>query len=226
MVTLSKEKLVKSLIDDGYLKTPSIIEAFQTIDRADFVRDEYKNEAYANYPLPIGYGQTISQPLTVAFMLELLEPKSGEKILDIGCGSGWQTAILAQIVGERGRVVGIERIPALKNFAEANISKYPGLICTNGGTNNTGGNETKNCRVKLVLGDGSRGFAENAPYDKIIAAASAREIPQAWKEQLKIGGRLVAPVGESIVLLVKESQDKFVKKQYFGFSFVPLVEEK
>ena len=208
---MTKEKLIKSLISAGYLKTPAIIGAFEKIDRADFVRDEYKDEAYANYPLPIGESQTISQPLTVAFMLELLEPRAGEKILDIGAGSGWQAALLAQIAGESGRVVGVERIEELKNFAEKNIAKYGFL---------------EKGMVKPVLGDGSRGFADEAPYDKIIAAASGKEIPQFWKDQLKIGGRIVAPVENSIILLVKESQDKFTKKQYFGFSFVPLIEEK
>jgi protein-L-isoaspartate(D-aspartate) O-methyltransferase len=210
-MTPSKEKLIDELIEDGYLKTPAIIEAFKKIDRADFVLDEYKSEAYVNYPLPIGHQQTISQPLTVAFMIELLAPKKGEKILDVGAGSGWQTALLAEIVGDEGMVVGIERIPELKELAEKNISKY---------------NFTEKGIVKLVVGDGSKGYAEEMPYDKIIAAASAKKIPQAWKDQLKIGGRIVAPVGSSIVVLDKEGQNQFSQKQYFGFAFVPLVEEK
>ncbi|MEK9194484.1 MAG: protein-L-isoaspartate O-methyltransferase [Patescibacteria group bacterium] len=239
---MTKEKLIKGLIKDGYLKTPAIIEAFEKIDRADFVRDENKSDAYANYPLPIGEGQTISQPLTVAFMLELLEPKTGEKILDVGCGSGYQTALLAEIVGDPatagGKIIGVERIESLKNFAEANLSKYNFLstIRANGSVSDSRNNnqtgemvgtiteESKGkSRVKVILGDGSKGFSEEAPYDKIIAAAAGKEIPIAWKEQLKIGGRIVAPVGESIILLTKESQDKFIQKQYFGFSFVPLV---
>ena len=88
------EDLINSLIKDGYLKTPEIIEAFKAIDRTDFVPEECKDDACVNAPLPIGFDQTISQPLTVAFMIELLEPKAGEKILEIGAGSGWQTAIL------------------------------------------------------------------------------------------------------------------------------------
>ena len=94
------------------------MEAFKAIDRADFVPEKYKSEAYVNAPLPIDFGQTISQPLTVAFMLELLEPKAGEKILDVGCGSGWVSALLAQIVGEQGKIIAIERIPELKEIAE------------------------------------------------------------------------------------------------------------
>lgn len=204
----SKEHLIKNLVNEGYLKTPLITEAFQSIDRIDFVPENLKNVAYANNPLPIGQGQTISQPLTVAFMLELLEPKKGEKILDIGAGSGWQTALLAHIVSEQGKVITVERISELKKMAEENIAKY---------------NFVEKGIVKIVLGDGSKGYKDEAPYDKIIAAAAAEDIPNAWKEQLKIGGRIVAPVGQSIVVIEKTEQNQFTQKQYFGFSFVPLV---
>lgn len=207
-----RENLIDELIKDGYLKTPAIIEAFKKIDRKDFVPENLVSDAYGNYPLPIGFGQTISQPLTVAFMLELLEPREGEKILDIGAGSGWQTTLLTQIVGDPpvggGKVIGIERIPELKIMAEKNVAKYDNL---------------KN--VQIVLGDGSKGLTEEAPYDKIIAAAAGEEIPVAWKEQLKIGGRIVAPIGNSIVVLDKTGQDQFSQKQFFGFSFVPLIIE-
>ena len=112
------ENLIDSLIKDGYLKTPEIIEAFKAIDRANFVSNELKGDAYLNVPLSIGFGQTISQPLTVAFMLELLQPKKGEKILDVGAGSGWTIALLAFIVGDPpaggGKIIGVERIPELK----------------------------------------------------------------------------------------------------------------
>ncbi|MCD6283661.1 protein-L-isoaspartate O-methyltransferase, partial [bacterium] len=97
------ETLIQQLISEGYLKTPEIIKAFREIDRKDFVPSYLKKEAYINAPLPIGFGQTISQPLTVAFMLELLQPKRGDKILDIGSGSGWTTALLAYIVGQKDR---------------------------------------------------------------------------------------------------------------------------
>ncbi len=200
---MSREILIQSLINDGYLKTPSIIEAFKKIDRADFIPEDRKKEAYGNYPLPIGFGQTISQPLTVAFMLELLEPKPGEKILDIGSGSGWQAALLAHIVGEQGKIISIERIPELKEFAENNLKKI-GII-------------------EVRIGDGTEGDVTNAPFDKIIAAAAGKNIPDAWEEQLKIGGRIVAPVKESILVLDKRGPDEFEEKQYLGFSFVPLV---
>lgn len=203
-----KEALIRSLAKDGYLKTPAVTGAFRKIDRADFVQEENKKEAYENYPFSIGFGQTISQPLTVAFMLELLEPKPGEKILDVGTGSGWQAALLAHIVGEQGIVVAVERIADLFMLAGKNISKYGFL---DSGV------------VKLINADGSKGYAVAAPFDKIIAAAAGSKIPEAWKEQLKVGGRIVAPVGDSIVVLDKKGPAEFEERRHFGFKFVPLV---
>jgi len=115
--------LIDSLIEDGWLKTPRIIEAFRKIKRADFMSDDIKNLAELNEALPIGYGQTISQPLTVAFMLEQLQPEPCQKILDIGSGSGWTSALLAHIVGLEGKVIAIEIIPKLKEFGKRNTAK-------------------------------------------------------------------------------------------------------
>lgn len=210
------ENLINSLIKDSYLKTPAIIEAFKNIDRADFVLPKYKTDAYVNAPLPIGFGQTISQPLTVAFMMELLEPKPGEKILDIGAGSGWTCALLAYLVAgegdKKGTVTGIERIPELKEMAEKNVAKY---------------NFIQKGIVKIIAADGSKGYKKEAPYDKIIAGAAASgDVPIAWKRQLKIGGRIVAPVESSIIVIDKIAKNKYDKKEYFGFSFVPLVKNE
>lgn len=220
------ESLVDSLIKDGYLKTSSIIETFKETDRADFVLSDYKTDAYVNAPLPIGFNQTISQPLTVAFMLELLQPKGGEKILEIGAGSGWQTAMLGHIVGRGqsvitaegeeivknvGKVVATEIIPELKEMAETNVSKYDFI---------------ESGIIEIILSDGSKGYKKEAPYDKIISAAASQEdVPKPWKQQLKIGGRIVSPVGNSIVVIDKISKTAYTKKEYFGFSFVPLVSE-
>lgn len=206
----SKESLIKELIRGGYLKSPNLIEAFEKIDRVDFVPENFKNDAYLNQPLPIGFGQTISQPLTVAFMLELLEPKTDEKILDVGAGSGWVSALIAQVVGEKGKVLAMERIPELCEFGKQNLDKY---------------NFIEKGIVELICGDASKGYVKGAPYDKIIAAAAGQEVPSAWKEELKIGGRLVMPVGNSILVLDKISQNEFEQKEFFGFSFVPLIRE-
>lgn len=208
-MSIDYENLIDSLIRDGYLKTPAIIEAFKNIDRADFVLDEYKNQAYVNAPLPIGFNQTISQPLTVAFMLELLEPKPNEKILDVGSGSGWTTALLAYLVGENGRVIGLERIPELVALSEKNISKY---------------NFIKKGIVEIINSDGAKGYRKEAPYDRIIAGAAATgDVPIYWRRQLKIGGRIVAPVGNSVIVIDKISKNRYNQKEYFGFSFVPLI---
>lgn len=203
--------LIDTLVRSGYLKSPRIIEAFQKVRREDFVLPHARDESSGNYPLHIGYGQTISQPATVAFMLELLEPKPGGKILDVGAGSGWTTALLAHITGERGKVIGIEIIKDLQEFGKNNLSQYDFP------------------HAKIVLGDGSKGFEKQAPFDRIIVSAAARkDIPQPLLDQLKIGGRMVIPVGtywQSIVKVDKLSENKFEKEVHPGFAFVPLREE-
>lgn len=202
--------LIDNLITRGYLKTPEIIEAFRKIDRADFVPERLREDAYIDAPLPIGYGQTISQPSTVAFMLELLQPKAGDKILDIGSGSGWVTAIFSHIVGKEGKVFAVERIPELAEFGEKNVSKY---------------NFIKKRIAEFIRADGCLGLSSEAPFNKIIAAAAGEEIPEAWKKQLKIGGRLVTPRKSSVWLIVKKRNDKFEEKEYPGFAFVPLIRD-
>ena len=171
--------------------------------------DDLKDIAVTNEALPIGHGQTISQPLVVAFMLELLQPEAGNKVLDIGSGSGWTTALLAEII-KKGEVIGIEIIPELVDFGRKNTAKYSfaeGLV------------------IKFICTDGSKGYKKEIPYDRILVSASSRdEIPKAWKKQLRPGGRIVAPVGESIWLLTKNNDGSFEEIEYPGFIFVPLVE--
>lgn len=206
--------LIEELIKTGYLKTPKIINAFQKIKRSDFIPSREVDQGEINAPLSIGYEQTISQPLTVAFMLELLGPQEGDKILDVGCGSGWTTALLAQIVGSRGRVYGVEIIPKLKDFGEKNISKYDFI---------------KKGIVKIIYANGNDGLPEYAPFDKILVSAAGEKIPDKLLEQLKIGGKLVIPIGKQFesqdIVLIKKQKNKLEEKRYPGFVFVPLVKK-
>lgn len=204
--------LIDELIHEGWLKTPRIIAAFRKIKRRDFLPTEAKNLAEENHALSIGYGQTISQPLVVAFMLELLAPKEGDKILDIGSGSGWTTALLAELVGEKGKVYAVEIIAELQKFGEANVAGY---------------NFVKKKRAEFFCADGAKGLASKALFDKILVSAAVQDkIPSAWKEQLKINGRLVTSVRSSIILMIKKSTTEFITHEYHGFAFVPLVEKR
>jgi len=200
--------LIDRLIEGDYLKTPLIIEAFKNIQRDNFLPPGLKNEAGFNGPLPIGFGQTNSQPATVAFMLELLQPQLGDKILDIGSGSGWTSALLAYCVGKSGKVIAIEKIPELCEFGKTNISKY---------------NFIEKGLVEFICTDATPGLPNEAPFDGILASASASEIPGAWPEQLRVNGRLVLPVRNSVWLIKKISKNKFQKREYPGFAFVPLI---
>lgn len=216
----SKENLVQEIIDLGYLKSLRIIEAFLFIDRKDFVTLDNQEEAYANIPLPIGFGQTISQPLTVAFMLELLQPGKGEKILDIGSGSGWTSALLSYLVSKddqelKGKVIAIERILELKEFGEKNTAKY---------------NFVKKGIAKFFCADGAKDISNICSqidfkdgFDKILCSATVKQVPQEWLEQLKTGGRLVVPFDGEIQLWIKKEDNSFNKQSFKGFSFVPLV---
>jgi len=200
--------LINSLIEQEWLKTPRIINAFKKIKRIDFLPEDIKDLAELNEALAIGYGQTISQPLVVAFMLELLQPKPGEKILDIGAGSGWTSALLSEIVGDEGKVIAIEIIPELVEFGRKNIRKY---------------NFIEKGITEFVCADGSQGYEKETPFDKILCSAEAQEVSQVWKDQLKTGGRIVTPIGSSIWLFIKKSSEQFEEKEYPGFVFVPLV---
>ncbi len=203
--------LVEQLIASKYLKAPHLIKAFKKIKREDFVLPGAKEEAGLNVPLNIGFGQTISQPLTVAFMLELLEPRKTEKVLDIGSGSGWVSALLTEIVGESGRVYAIERIEELKSFGEQNTEKY--RFVSDG-------------RLKFFVGDGAKGLPEYAPFDVIHVAASAATIPSALLDQLAIGGRLIIPEGvdtQELVLIERKSENEYTQRRFSGFVFVPLI---
>ncbi len=203
MNTLST--LITSIIRNGILRTPHIIEAFYQIDRIDFVPADMREHTYEDIPLPIGHGQTISQPSTVAFMLEHLMPQSGQRILDIGTGSGWTTALLCRIVGEEGRVRGFERVKALVEMGRDNLARY---------------SHSSNCTIEkatAALG------APGEKFDRILVSAAAEELPLTLVDQLAIGGRLVIPVQHSIEIITKVSEDDIRSESIYGFRFVPLL---
>ncbi len=201
-------KIATYLIEEGVLNNKNIIEAFEKIKREDFVPDEMRPRASENVPLPIGYGQTISQPYTVAFMLELLKPCKNNRVLDIGSGSGWTTALLADIVGPKGHVFAIERIPELCEFGKKNVEKYKFVSSK---------------RVEFFCQDGSKGFPEAAPFDRILVSAEAEKVPDELKRQLAINGRMVIPVKNGIFEIEKLSKEKYKELFHAGFVFVPLV---
>ena len=205
--------LIQQLIDQGHLKTKRIIRAFKKIKRRDFVLKELQGEAEENYALSIGHGGTISQPLTVVFMIELLDPQPGQKILDIGSGSGWVTALLAEIVGENGQVFALERIPELKEFGEKNTSKY---------------NFVSSGRAIFITGDGYKGLPDKVPFDRIHVAAAVDNVPEELLKQLTIGGKLVIPEGvdlQDIVLIERIAENEYKRKSFPGFVFVPLISD-
>jgi len=205
----SNNELVEYLISNGALKTLEIIRAFSKIDRKEFMDPKFKSRAYEDSAFPIGYGQTISQPTTVAFMIEILKPERGQKILDIGTGSGYAAAILAKIVGEKGKVITTEIIPALREKAKENLEKF------------------KFDNIELYQTNGSQGFPKEAPFDRIISACAPEKVPESLKNQLNEKGRLVMPVGRFVqsIVLIRRKGAAFVQKEYPGFMFVPMIKK-
>ncbi len=200
-----KEELIEYWKEKGIIKDKNILKAFRDVRREDFVLPQYKHLAYVDSPLPILKGQTISQPTTVAIMTQLLEPKKGHKVLEIGTGSGYQAAILSKVVGREGKVYTIERIPELYEYARQRLKRFR--------------------NVKVYLGDGSKGLEEAAPFDRIIVTAGAKTIPKPLVKQLKVNGRMVIPVGypDQKMLVIKKKRSGLEIEDHGYFVFVPLV---
>ena len=199
-----KEILVKRWKDYKIIKDLKVIKAFESVLREKFILQEFKKEAYYDGPLPIGFDQTISQPTTILLMVEALELKKKDKVLEVGSGSGYGAAIMSKLAK---KVYTTEIIPELVKFARNNLRK------------------TKIKNVKVIEFDGSRGYDVKKPYDKIIITAGCPEIPNVLIDQLKEGGIIVAPVGGSFgqrMIKVTKKKGK-LKRIYLGdFMFVPL----
>ncbi len=178
--------------------------AFKVAARENFVLPIMKDQAYLDQPLPINEFQTISQPSTVYMMLEWLDPKPGDRTLDVGSGSGWTTALLAHLVGQKGRVYAVERIPELVEFGHDN--------CVRLGVKN----------AEFYEAGENLGLTQYAPYDRILVSASAPSLPESLVEQLKIGGKLVIPVKNDILEITRTSVDGHMTIKHPGFVFVPL----
>jgi protein-L-isoaspartate(D-aspartate) O-methyltransferase len=178
--------------------------AFEAVDRKKFVPAGLADRAFIDAPLPIGFGQTISQPTTVKMMLKWLQPEPGDKILDVGSGSGWTTALLSHLVGPNGKIYAVELIPELVKFGRDNAQKA----------------DIKN--AKFFKADKTIGLPKYAPYDRILVSAAGRQLPQELLNQLADGGKLVIPVNHDILEIEKENS-KITTKKHPGFIFVPLL---
>ncbi len=213
-------RLLERLKAMGFLRSEKVYRAMLRVPREEFVPPPYRDLAYEDRPLPIGYGQTISAPSIVAYMTELLDPDKGMKVLEVGTGSGYQAAVLAEIVApsdeprsEWGHIYSIERIPELAEYARRNLEK-------------TGYAD----RVTVIVGDGSKGYPPEAPYDRIMVTAAAPRIPRSLEEQLAPGGRMVIPVGDSwdqtLILVVKTRDGRIIREPRLPVLFVPLIGEE
>jgi len=200
-----RQKMVNEQIIARGVRAESVIKAMQKVERHLFVPEQYRNFAYSDRPLPIGEGQTISQPYIVALMTELLDLKKSDKVLEIGTGSGYQAAILAEICDS---VYTIEIISSLGKQAQALLREL--------------GYYNIHCKI----GDGYLGWPEHAPYDGIIVTCAPSKIPQPLKEQLAEGGRMVIPVGATYtqeLVLVTKTKGKLIQKSVIPVRFVPML---
>lgn len=208
-----RKELIQRLISEGIISSEKVAKAMKAVPRELFVPNKYKKLAYMDHPLPIGWGQTISAPHMVAMMTEVLDPEPGNIVLEIGAGSGYHAAVIAEIVcrgPNSGHVFTIERIAPLAAFAQRNLVKAGYSDC-----------------VTVIVGDGSGGIPELAPFDRILITAAAPSIPKVLLDQLTIGGKIVAPIGhmweQRLVIAKRISKDK-IEYEYGTYCiFVPLI---
>jgi protein-L-isoaspartate(D-aspartate) O-methyltransferase len=200
----ARKNMVEYQIKDRGIKDKNVLAAMLKVPRHLFVPEEMRDLAYRDEPLPIGCGQTISQPYIVAYMTEALKLQPEDRVLEIGTGSGYQTAILAEIVSE---VYSIELIPELSLRAQETLKSL--------GYQN----------IEFLTGDGSKGWPEKAPFEAILVSAAPADVPPALIEQLEIGGRLIIPVGTDSqeLVLIKKTKKGWEKTRLIGVRFVPLI---
>jgi len=205
---MDKSHLLQSLKRNDF--SEHIINAFASVEREDFLPEELRDYSYEDIALPIGEGQTISQPTTIAIMLSLLEVKRNQKVLEIGSGSGYVLALLSVLVGKKGEVYGIERIKSLADGSKKILKK--------------------NKNIAVYNRDGFEGLEEHAPFDRILISAGTERVPEKLIPQLKNNGILVVPIGsnhEKSMMQFKKINDELqLKKEIPGFAFVPLIEDK
>ncbi|MFH1621879.1 MAG: protein-L-isoaspartate(D-aspartate) O-methyltransferase [Candidatus Omnitrophota bacterium] len=200
-----REEMVEKQLLTREIRDQKVLDVFRKVPRHKFVPEEYLKSSYGDFPLPIGEDQTISQPYIVALMTQLLELKEVDKVLEIGTGSGYQTAILANLAKE---IYSLERRESLAKYAKSLLKEL--------GYNN----------ITIRIGDGTLGLEEFAPYDKIIVTAAAPSLPETLKDQLSDNGRIVIPIsvgfGQVLNLFIKD-KNKLIKKDICGCTFVPLI---
>ncbi|RTL61233.1 MAG: protein-L-isoaspartate(D-aspartate) O-methyltransferase [Hyphomicrobiales bacterium] len=202
-----RDAFVQRQIEARGIRDRRVLDAMRSVPRELFVPEDQRAHAYEDHPLPIGAGQTISQPYIVGFMIEALGLRGGEKVLEVGAGSGYAAAVLSKIAGE---VFTIERIGALVRFATDNLAAAG---CSN---------------VHVRHGDGTQGWATEAPFDAILVSAGAPDVPPSLMHQLKVGGRLVIPVGkdpstQELVRVTRTSDGDWSYEDVAGVRFVPLI---
>lgn len=206
--TRQRNEMVEEQIMKRGIKDPQILQAMRSVKRHEFVPEHNRHLAYSDRPLPIGHDQTISQPYIVALMTKHLDLDKGDKVLEVGTGSGYQAAVLAEITPN---VYSIEIVKELAERARKTLREQ--------GYDN----------VRIKIGDGYKGWEEYAPYDGIIVTASPSEVPSPLKEQLAEGGRLIIPVGGPIfqnLVLLKKENGKIEREEISGVRFVPMIDEE